>query len=121
MTDHKPQFTREEKSIINQAVFLRSVLHAEGWAHIVKILDEIVQEAQDKLESYKGTDDHETATLAFVWKTLKAHKTKLIATIEARITEGEQVATAKVSPHLMAPNETESAIAFPVVIPACDV
>lgn len=115
-----PDYSTAERNAINRAVHVRSVLHAEGWAHILKILDEIIQEAQDRLENYKGTDDHETATLAFIWKTLKAHKTKLLATIQAHIEEGEQVALAKVRPLAQMP-ETDQAIAFPVVKPACDV
>lgn len=113
-------YTREDRNIINEAVFLRSVLQAEGWAHVVKILDSIVDEARDKLLQYKGTDDHETATLAFIWKTLRAHKEKLEATIKSRIEEGEQLALSKLAPHLQEQPESDSATAFPVVIPACD-
>jgi hypothetical protein len=118
-----PQFTPEEKLAILRGGHLSSVLQHPGWAFVMEISQAIVNEALGQLDAYEGTSEHEIAVLAFIWKTVKAHQSKLLATIKDRIETAQEVAAAKVRPeHIAKPaTETDSALAFPVVKPACDV
>jgi hypothetical protein len=112
--------TPQEKAMVDRSYHLHMVTQQEGWPIVVRISLAIVEEALKALEAYAGTSVQEHANLAFIWKASKAHHEKLLLSIQAHIDEGESFMLRRTMPKTDQ-TETESAISFPVVKPACDV
>lgn len=116
----KIRVTPEEKAMVDRSFHLHMLTQQDGWPIVVKISEMIVEEALKSLELYEGTNVQEHANLSFIWKASKAHHSKLLNSIKAHIDEGEAFMLRKTKPSSEQP-QTESAISFPVVKPACDV
>ncbi len=112
----EPLFTPQEQAIILRGERLRILVQQEGWRDLVLISKAIVDAALHELTSYPGTDDHHTASLANIWKTLKSHHEKLVATVKHQIQEG---LTTAMKHHQ--PQQSGDAEEFAGVIPFCDI
>jgi hypothetical protein len=112
------QLTADEQKAIIRAHRFRTVVTAEGFPDLKKLLQDIEDEALGKLAAYDGDEDHKTAVLAYQWKTAKAVKEKLLSTIAHYIKQGENIALSKVPQEQTAEAEV---VAFPGVKPQCDV
>lgn len=89
------EFTAEQQAILVRGRRLSIQVSTEGWNDVVAISRRIVDEALEAVANYKGTDEHETATLTFIWKTLKAHHERLMTSIQSSIDDAKKILNSK--------------------------
>ncbi|HWF05565.1 MAG TPA: hypothetical protein VHA06_17900 [Candidatus Angelobacter sp.] len=114
------QIPQETVTTINRSLRLRATVASEGWGDVVRISQAIVQEALHNIDAYKGTDDHAMAVLTFIWKTVKAHHEKLIATMQDLIKDGDEAALALQKPKPAVEADPDADTAGTSVVPLCD-
>lgn len=113
-----------DAAIIRRAQRLMLTTRSDGWKDVVAIMQEVVDDCLEAVKKYKGMDEHEMATLTYVWKTADAQKANLLATIESRIDEGGKLAASYQSSKEPQPpaqlDDEGPMVASSVTIPVCD-